>query len=173
MSNFKSLVDQTKTALSSNPEHAIATFSVEGLNSDKLYRTVKVRQFQVGVDEPEALGGSDKAPNPVEFALISLATCQEITYRLYADSLDIPLRDVKVSLKGELDLRGFFGVDSSKRPGFTKITGTVNFDSDATEPQLLKLKQIVDRHCPVLDLLTNGVEVNIDPIFNNVESLAA
>jgi len=24
-----------------------------------------------------------------------------------------------------------------------------------------------------LDLLTNGVEVNIDPIFNNVESLAA
>ena len=70
MSNFKPLVDQTKTVLSSNPEQAIATFSVEGLNSDKLYRTVKVRQFEVGVDEPEALGGSDKAPNLVEFALI-------------------------------------------------------------------------------------------------------
>ena len=64
-------------------------------------------------------------------------------------------------------------MDSSIRPGFTKITGTVNFDSDATEAQLLKLKQIVDRHCPVLDLVTNGVEVDIDPIFNNVESLAA
>ena len=51
MSNFKPLVDQTKTVLSSTPEQAIATFSVEGLNSDKLYRTVKVRQFEVGVDE--------------------------------------------------------------------------------------------------------------------------
>ena len=110
MTNFKSLVDQTKTVLTSNPEQAIAKFSVEGFDSDNLYRKVKARNFEVAVDEPEALGGTDKAPNPVEYALISLATCQEITYRLYADSLGIPLTDVKVNLEGELDLRGFLGL---------------------------------------------------------------
>ena len=173
MTNFKSLVDQTKTVLTSNPEQSIAKFSVEGFDSDNLYRKVKARNFEVAVDEPEALGGTDKAPNPVEYALISLATCQEITYRLYADSLGIPLTDVKVNLEGELDLRGFFGVDSSIRPGYQKITGSVVFDSDASEEQLTKLKEIVDKHCPVLDLFTKGVDVTIDPVFNKRELSAA
>ena len=45
MTNFKSLVDQTKTVLTSNPEQAIAKFSVEGFDSDNLYRKVKALSF--------------------------------------------------------------------------------------------------------------------------------
>jgi putative redox protein len=53
------------------------------------------------------LGGADTAPNPVEYILAALGSCQEITYRLYADALGIPLNGVSVELTGAIDLRGF------------------------------------------------------------------
>src|SRR6516162_1826890 len=39
------------------------------------------------VDEPEALGGSNVAANPVEYALAALGSCQAITYRVWAAQL--------------------------------------------------------------------------------------
>ena len=47
---------------------------------------------------------SDRGPNPVELMLAALGACQEITYRLYADTLGIPLDRVSVSVSGRLDL---------------------------------------------------------------------
>lgn len=57
-----------------------------------MHREVTVRSFSLAVDEPPALGGTDKAPNPVELA---------------------------------------------------------------------KLKETVDAHCPVLDLLSNPTPVRL------------
>ena len=73
----------------------------------------------------------------------------------------IPLDDVSVKLEGELDLRGFFGASSGVRPGFQKITGSVSFDSTASAEDLERLKQVVDAHCPVLDLFSNATPVQI------------
>ena len=81
--------------------------------------------------------------------------------------------DVQVNLEVELDLKGFFWVDSSISPGFQIIIGSVIFDSDASEEQLTKLKEIFDKHCPVLDLFIKGVDLTIDPVFNKWELSAA
>jgi uncharacterized OsmC-like protein len=149
------------SALAGEGAQATAQFSVASEGKDGLHRSVSIRGFSVEVDEPPALGGKDKAPNPVEYALAALATCQEITYRLHADALGIPLNDVSVRLEGELDLRGFFGAASGVRPGFSRITGSVRFDSTASETELERLKQVVDAHCPVLDLFRNATPVQI------------
>ena len=37
------------------------------------------------------MGGTNQGPRPSEYVLAALAACQEVTYRLYADALDIPL----------------------------------------------------------------------------------
>jgi putative redox protein len=58
-------------------------------------------------------------------------------------------------MKGSLDLRGFFNVDPNVRSGFTKIEAEVTLDSPAPEHDLQRLKETVDRHCPVLDILRN------------------
>ena len=60
-----------------------------------------------------------------------------------------------VSLEGDLDLRGFFGVDHDVRPGFREIRGTVTLQSPAPAADLERLRAHVDAHCPVLDLLSN------------------
>lgn len=158
---YQSLFIANQQALAAQPEKAIVKFSVESRGEDGLHRKVRIREFTVDVDEPLGLGGSDKAASPVELALAALATCQEITYRLHAAALGIPLRDVSVQLQGTLDLRGFFSVDPEVRPGFTDIQGTVKFDSSASQDALKALKESVDRHCPVLDLFRNPTPVSI------------
>lgn len=68
--------------------------------------SVSTRQFTIKVYEPADPRGADTAPNPVEYILAALGSCQEITYRLYADALGIPVRSVSVKLEGEIDLCG-------------------------------------------------------------------
>ncbi len=158
---FKKLFEDSQAALKGDPDRALATFKAESRLIEGFRCAVEARQFQFSADEPEALGGTDTAPNPVEYLLAALATCQEITYRLYADALGIPLESVSVSLEGDIDLRGFLDVDDGVPPGFTAIRGTVTVDSSADDEALAKLRRIVNRHCPVLDNLRNPTPVSL------------
>jgi uncharacterized OsmC-like protein len=125
------------------------------------------------VDEPLALGGTDAGPNPVELILAALGTCQEITYRAYATALGIPLDDVAVKLTGTIDLKGFFAVDDAVRPGYQRISGTVQLRSSASEAELEKLRAAVNAHCPVLDIITNPVPVELDLRLERSSAVAA
>ena len=159
---FAPLVSATREALAAAPHGgAVHTFRVSSRQTAGLRSDARIRSFQLGVDEPPSLGGGDTAPNPVEYALLALAACQEITYRLHADHLGVPLEGVAVSLEGDIDLRGFFGVDRSVRPGFREIRGSVRLDSPAPPEELARLKAHVDAHCPVLDLLSRETPVAI------------
>ncbi len=145
-----------------DPSSAQVTFgSVSELKSG-LRSTASIRdKFEVKADEPNSLGGSDTAPNPVEILLASLGTCQEITYKAYGQALGIPINSVSVDVTGDIDLRGFFAVRDDVRPGFSAIKGTVTIDSPAPEDALRQLKGAVDAHCPVLDMLQNETPVEL------------
>jgi uncharacterized OsmC-like protein len=161
--HLKQVFDGNQTALAqATAEQATVQFAADSNGLENLHRRVRIRDFAVEVDEPAALGGTDRAPNPVEYALAALASCQEITYRLHAEALGIPLRDVSVKLEGSLDLRGFFAAAPGVRPGFQQIRGTVTFDSPASPEALRRLKEVVDAHCPVLDLFRNSTPVALE-----------
>ena len=161
--SFKTVYETMQTALRGAPDGAgVATFMSESRQVAGFRSQAQVRQFQLTVDEPEELGGSDTGPNPVELVLAALGTCQEITYRLYADAMGIPLRGVSVKVEGDLDPRGFFAVDGGKtRPGYRGVRATVTLDSSAPEADLKRLRETVDRHCPVLDIIRNPVPVDL------------
>ena len=106
------------------------------------------------VDEPPMMpGGTDAGPNPMDLCLGALTTCQGIAYKAYATAMGIPLRSVACECSGDLDLAGFLGVDAAAPCGFSKITGTVTIDCDATDDELARLKAAVDGHCPMCDFL--------------------
>jgi hypothetical protein len=48
------------------------------------------------------------------------------------------------------------------RPGYQRISGTVQLQSSATDEELAKLRAAVNAHCPVLDIITNPVPVELD-----------
>ena len=159
---LKEIIVETQANLRADEANAKAVFSVDSRQVENLRSEAKIRQFSLTVDEPPSLGGSDTGPNPVELVLAALATCQEITYRAYATALSVPLESVSVKLEGALDLRGFFAVDETVRPGFTGVEGVVTLKSSASQEELAKLKAVVDEHCPVLDILRAPVPVRLD-----------
>jgi putative redox protein len=159
---LKEIIVETQANLRADAANAKAVFSVDSRQVENVRSEVRIRQFALTVDEPPTLGGSDAGPNPVELVLAALATCQEITYRAYATALGIPLDSVAVKLDGVLDLRGFFAVDDRVRSGFTGVQGTVTLKSPASPEELRKLKEVVDAHCPVLDILRAPVPVKLE-----------
>jgi putative redox protein len=170
--SLKDIIVATQANLRANPARAPATFSVESSQVEGLRSETKIRQFTVTVDEPPSLGGTDAGPNPVELVLAALATCQEITYRAYATALGIPLDGVSVKLEGQLDLRGFFAVKDGVRAGFNDVRGTVHLKSTAPPTDLAKLKEVVDAHCPVLDILREPVPVDLKLITERTAQAA-
>jgi putative redox protein len=47
------------------------------------------------------------------------------------------------------------------RAGFNDVRGTVHLKSSAPAADLAKLKEVVDSHCPVLDILREPVPVTL------------
>jgi uncharacterized OsmC-like protein len=164
---LKKIIVDSQAAFRASPEKAKVTFESSSVLQEGFQSEVTVRQHKWFVDEPPALGGSDSGPNPVELILAALGTCQEITYRAYATALGIDLESVSVKLVGELDLRGFFGVNDQVRPGYQRVTGVVHLTSSAPADVIQKLRDAVNAHCPVLDVLANKVPVELNVEHHN------
>jgi len=118
-----------------------------------------VRGHTVACDEPRSVGGSDTAQSPVELFLSSFATCQAITYKLWAAELGIGLDRVEVEVVGDIDLRGFLGVDGVERAGYDGVVVRIALHGPESAERYHELAEAVDRHCPVLDALTRPVPV--------------
>ena len=166
--SFKEGFEGFQSVFSQEPEKAKAVFRSTSHLVDGLKCEVRSGDHSMTIDEPEVLGGTNQGPNPVEVVLSALGACQEITYRLYADKLEIPVTGVEVEVLGEIDLCGFFAVDDNVRPGYTDITANVKIESTASDEDIQRLIEAVDAHCPVLDIVSNSTPVKI-----NVEKVAA
>ena len=99
------------------------------------------------------------AANPVEYALAALGSCQAITYRVWAAQLGVKLDKVEISVDGDIDLRGFFGIDDRIRAGFNAVRINVSLSEPEDAARYQELAAVVDAHCPVLDLFRNPVPV--------------
>src|SRR5262245_35169803 len=159
---FKDFFIATQQTLRDNPGRGQVILAAETRQVAGLVSEARVRDFRFKIDELPSLGGADSGPNPVELLLAALGACQEITYRLYADTLGIPLNDVSVKVTGRLDLRGFFAVEEAVRPGFRDIHATVTIDSPASADDIERLKATVDTHCPLLDILRTVTPVKVE-----------
>ncbi|MGO2153767.1 MAG: OsmC family protein, partial [Brevibacterium aurantiacum] len=113
------------------------------------------------VDEPAPLAGDDVAPNPVEYALGALISCQIVVYRLYAHNLGLTIENLDVSAEGDLDVRGLFGADDSVRPGLSAVRVTVNITGPDSDEAYQELQKTVDAHCPVFDIFTNQTPIDV------------
>lgn len=159
--SLSAIVTATSEALAQDPDKAHALFRATGSGGEGVRTDIRIGKHTVLVDEPPALGGGNAAPNPVEFALAALLSCQVVTYRFWAVQLGIPLDDVRVDVEGDLDVRGFFGFDSAVRPGFGEVRLTVDLSGPASEEDYRRLRETVDAHCPVLDLFRNPTPVEV------------
>ena len=122
---------------------------------------VKAGRHEFTIDEPASLGGTDLGANPVEHLLAALGACHVISYQVWAQQLGLTLDAVDVTLTGDLDTRGFFGIDPTVRAGYQNIAVEVTLSGPHDVARYLELHKAVEEHCPVLDNLTAGVPVQV------------
>jgi len=118
-------------------------------------------KFTMQADEPPILLSGDRAANPVEHLLHALASCVTTSMVYHAAARKIPLQGVESQLEGELDLRGFLGLDPKVRKGFKSITIKVRIIGDLTEEQKREVVSLGPEFSPVYDMVTNGVPVTV------------
>lgn len=164
MSSLATIIDATASAVADNPANAAATFRARGEGVGPVATTLRIGRHVVQVDEPASLGGEDAAPNPVETALAGLVSCQVVTYRFWAAKLGIDLDTIDVSVEGDIDVRGFFGLDEAVRPGLGEVRVKVTLGGPESGERYEELARQVDEHCPVLDLFTNQTTVKTEVV---------
>ncbi len=156
------------------PEAAVFTFRsdcawIEGTYSTNnlndffgLGRENRRKQtFYVESDHPEAFFGADRAPTAPEIVLAALASCLTAGFAVTAQHSGISLKAVRAQVEGDMDARGFLGMDGNIRSGFSVIRVWFDIDSDACAEDIKVLvKQSQDRSA-VFDILTNPTQVNV------------
>lgn len=159
---FNSIAAATADAVAAKASNAQVVFAASAEATEGVSSRIGLRSFSVTVDEPPTLGGSDTAPNPVEYYLAGLLSCQVVTYRFWAERLGIEFDDLKLSAEGDLDVRGFFGLDPDVRPGFTAVRVLVDITGPASDDDYRRLQDVVEQHCPVQDLTANPTPVETE-----------
>lgn len=116
---------------------------------------------EVLIDEPKNLGGTDKAPNPVEYILVALGGCINVLVTSFADKFDVDVQGLNVHVEGDLDPDGFLGKNPDVRVGYEEIRYTVHLDSPSPAKNIEELLAHVDKVCPVRDTLLGTKVTNL------------
>lgn len=115
--------------------------------TNTLYTEVQTTTKNFFVDEPTTIGGTDLAPNPIEYFLGSLAACITITLQLYTKRKSWNVGKIEVIV--ELDTQV-----NTKR-----ILKTIRFENEVSPEQHERLLDIAEK-CPVSKLISETIPMN-------------
>ena len=117
-----------------------------------------LQDFELRSDEPLAFGGTDQDANPVEHLLNALAGCVTTSIVAHAAVRGIPLEEIESQVEGDIDLRGFLGLDPSVPKGYQDIR--ITFKIKAAPEDIDKLMELA-QFSPVYSTLTQGANIDI------------
>jgi uncharacterized OsmC-like protein len=118
-------------------------------------------KFELDSDEPPILLGKDQGPNAGEYLLHALAACVTSAMVYHAAARGIAIEEIESSIDGDVDLRGFLGLDKNVRNGFQEIRMNFKIKADVSDEQLQEIGKLGEQYSPVLDSVTRGVPVKV------------
>ena len=105
--------------------------------------------FNVAVDEPESVGGTNSGPEPTLLLLASIASCFTLAIAYSAQKQSIALEDIRVTVTGTYDGPRFRAI---------KIDSRVGCESADVEP----LVRAAERVCYVTNTLRSELEITVE-----------
>jgi uncharacterized OsmC-like protein len=106
------------------------------------------RSHKIVADEPCELLGNDGAPNPQELLMAALNACMTVGYVAGAAMRGITLEKLEIRTSGNLDLRGFLGLDDQVPPGYESVQYEVIIKGSGTPEQFDDIHQTVKKTSP-------------------------
>jgi uncharacterized OsmC-like protein len=101
------------------------------------------RRFSIDIDEPCELGGSNRFANPQEHLLAALNACMMVGYVAQCAVHGITLESLQIETDGDIDLRGFLGIDPTVRPGYENLSYVVRIKGSGTREQFAEIHKAV------------------------------
>jgi uncharacterized OsmC-like protein len=118
-------------------------------------------EWTLKVDEPVEDGGLNTGPNPMQYFITSLASCQNEQSQVVAEELSLTITQVDITAEIDLDLSGFMGMSDTSSGSFKNVRLNAVVSGEVTDEQVKALGQKVDERCPILALLrTSGCLIN-------------
>ncbi|WP_256105980.1 OsmC family protein [Streptomyces sp. ODS05-4] len=151
--------EATKAAVARDAGAAAGSFSTVTTWSEGARARTTARSFTLETDEPEPLGGTDKAIDPMELVLAAVGTCLTVGWVTQAVIRGVSYQDLRIEVTGDFDLRGYLAVDGQVRPGFTDVKYVVHVDTDAPADVLEEIKAAAEALSPMFDNVKNATPV--------------
>lgn len=120
------------------------------------------QSYTMRVDEPAALLGTDQAPNPQMMLFAAINSCVLNTFVVNAAARGIHLESVEMDIQGELDLRGFLGIDENVNPGYEELRIVCRARGDGTREQLQQCLDAGTRYSPNFQSMSRPVRVKYE-----------
>lgn len=117
------------------------------------------RSFAIAADEPQELLGSNRSANPQELLLAALNACLTVGLVANAAAMGIRIDALEVSSEGQLDLRGFLGINPAVGAGYDEVHYHVRLKSDAPADKIRVLHEHVMRTSPNFANFARGIRV--------------
>jgi len=118
------------------------------------------RRHKIVADEPYELLGTDSAPNPQELLMSAVNACMMVGYVAQAAVRGITLTTCRIEMAGELDLRGFLGLDASVPNGYRQLDYVVTLEGDGTDEQYAEIHAAVMATSPNFYNMNQTIEMN-------------
>jgi NAD(P)-dependent dehydrogenase (short-subunit alcohol dehydrogenase family) len=158
------LIDDIKRELTKGKTnwHVITTWqgqtrSRAEIERYKMGREKVLRQFSIDTDEPRELGGSNKFANPQEHLIAALNACMTVGYVAQCAVRGITLESLSIETDGEIDLRGFLGIDPAVPPGYETLSYTVRIKGSGAKEQFAEVHEAVMATSPNFYNLSRAV----------------
>jgi len=134
-------------------------FRVHGRSESPARIRVVARNFQLLIDEPPQLGGTDQGANPVEFILAGLVGCLNVVSHIVAQELGFKIDRLDIESWGTINPQRLLNQPTSDRAGYKQIGVNLKVRSDADDATLKRWLSIVESRCPVSDNIGNATPV--------------
>jgi uncharacterized OsmC-like protein len=138
-------------------ETVIQGYEISGQKVNRIHTFV--------IDEPKELMGEDTSANPQEYLMGAMNACIMNTYVIAAAMKGIKLEEVVMETEGELDLRGFLGIDKNVIPGYKELKYKVRLKGNGTKEQYEAVHKTVVATSPNYYNISNAIKLNTELVF--------
>jgi len=146
--------------LQEEPAQGETLWKAEVIWQNGFRNQIRIRDLPASyADEPEALGGTNTAPNPVEQLLGALGSCLAIGYTANASVRGIQIEDLRIVLEGHIDLPVFLGLHEG-HAGYSDVAIKVYLKADASQETLEELHQQVLKTSPVGQTIEKAIPLH-------------
>lgn len=118
------------------------------------------RNFTIDIDEPPELLGTNTAANPQEYLFAAINACLLATFVAACSVQGIALQSLEIETEGELDLRGFLGLDKNVIPGYDQVNYTIRVKGDGTPQQFNAVHEWMKKTSPNYFNMANAIAMN-------------